>query len=555
MLLANLSNSSAVVVTASLLLTLYSFFIRSAYPLPLPGIPYNFDTARRLLGDITEIAESAVTQAFLGPFIKETITVSKYHEINDVLNHRDAVDFKRAPKLIPSTFDPNFNSSRNLAKDLITPSILNGLTKVNAPRIYDVAYRLLHLWRIKSRLAVGRPFDVVDDVSEFSFDAIVGAAMGLEPQGGDIQHQYKQLAKHDINNSSASTIDVDLDANLPVTFPVAPRSAKLAALLVDEESLRQSFLVPWPRLFHLLNNLRPSVRRSRRILREYIASQITQAVPGLSDGTRDPQCALDYVIQREVRAAATENRPPALSDPRILEPIYGYLLAGHDTSSGSLLWLIRRLVTHPEQQYHVRESLRLTYPEAWSERRLPTVTALIKTQSPHLNAFIEETLRCDTPVANIMVMTRHDTTILGHQVPRDTRVFLNLTGPSISQQSVPVTEADRQTTSRVHKPVVGCGTWDMAAPEEFRPERWLREGPGSTVVFDPAAGPTLAFSAGNRGCWGKRLGYLELRIVLALLIWSFDFSISEKYSNWETVDSLVSAPKTCIVRIREILHE
>ena len=430
-----------------------------------------------------------------------------------------------------------------------------GPMKVNAPRIYDVACHLLALWRVKLRQAEGRPFDVVEDVSEFSFDAVVSAAMGLGPQGGDIQHQHQHLAKYIMKDRAASSVDINLDNDLPVSFPAASRSIKLTALLVEKESLRQSFVVPWPRLFHLLNNLRPSVQRSRRILREYIASQIAQAVPGLSDGTRDPQCALDFVIQREVRAAAADGRPPALADPRILGPIYGYLLAGHDTSSGSLLWLIRRLVTHPEQQSRVRESLRLTYPAAWRERPPPTVTELIKVQSPHLNAFIEETLRCDTPVANIMVMTREDTTVLGHHVPRDTRVFLNLTGPSINQTSVPVAETDRQTTSRMHKPVVGCENWDSAAPDEFRPERWLKNGPGSTVVFDSAAGPTLAFSAGNRGCWGKRLGYLELRIVLSLLVWSFEFGISEKYSNWETVDSLVSAPKACIVRMKEIFYE
>ncbi|KAI0393085.1 cytochrome P450 [Xylariaceae sp. FL0594] len=449
------------------------------------------------------------------------------------------------------TFDPEFKSSRNLGKDLMTPSVLHS---VNAPRIYEVTCDLLELWRMKSRLAAGRPFDVVKDVSEFTFDAIVSAAMGLEQQGGDIRYQCQHLAHSATNDMVPSCVDKDARHSSPVAFPDTPCSAKLAALRLEKKTLRRSFLVPWPRVFHLLNDLRPSVRRSRRILRNYITSQIDQATSGLSDGTRQPQCALDFALQREIHAAAADQRPPALADPRIPELVYGYLIAGHDTTWGTLLWLIRRMVCHPHEQDCVRECLRRTYPEAGRDGRLPTVAELIRAQSPHLNAFIEETLRCDTPLASLMVMTRRDTTVLGHRVPRDTRVFLNLTGPSLNQSSVHVAEADRQTTARMHKPALACETWDAAAPDEFRPERWLKYGcDPSAPVFDPAAGPTLAFSAGIRGCWGKRLAYLELRIVLSLLIWSFEFGISEEHSSWETVDSLVCGLKTCIIKIKEVV--
>lgn len=152
-----LSNLLAVVTTITLLLTLCYLLIQRAYPRPLAGIPYNHAAAQGVLGDITEIAKytrtgesfrtwflaqahrhkSAVTQVFLGPFFKAAIIVSDYREVNDILSHRDAADFKRGikvdafhgilPHAFPAmeTFDPNFKSSRNLAKDLRTPSILH----------------------------------------------------------------------------------------------------------------------------------------------------------------------------------------------------------------------------------------------------------------------------------------------------------------------------------------------------------------------------------------------------------------------------------------------
>lgn len=177
------------------------------------------------------------------------------------------------------------------------------------------------------------------------------------------------------------------------------------------------------------------------------------------------------MIQRELRAAAKDGRAPKLADPRILEPIYGYLIAGHDTSSGSLLWLIRRLVTHPAEQVRVRNSLRVTYSEAWRAGRLPTATELVRVHSPYLDAFIEETLRCDTPVVNIMVTTRYDAAVLGHRIPVDTRVFLNLASPALNQPSVAVAEADRRDKSRAHAPSISRQNWDDAAPGEFQPAR------------------------------------------------------------------------------------
>lgn len=131
--------------------------IQRAYPRPLPGIPYNHQAVGRVMGDLTEIGErqqsgqgvrpwfleqanrhhSAITQIFLGPFAKPAVLISDYREANDILSHRDAVDFKRGKKvdvfsgILPhahpamETFDPRFRSSRDLVRDLMAPSFLN----------------------------------------------------------------------------------------------------------------------------------------------------------------------------------------------------------------------------------------------------------------------------------------------------------------------------------------------------------------------------------------------------------------------------------------------
>ncbi|KAK2732569.1 cytochrome p450 monooxygenase [Colletotrichum kahawae] len=550
--------------------------IQRAYPRPLPGIPYNHQAAGRVMGDLAELGErqksgeeqaarhrSAITQIFLGPFAKPAVLISDYREANDILSHQDAVDFKRGKKvdvfsgILPhahpamETFDPRFRGSRDLVRDLMTPSFLNTVIrahKVNAPHTYDVACNLIELWRVKARIARGRPFEVFNDIVEFSFDSILSAATGLGPEGGDVQRQLTHLQSLEVGLADAFD-GAALDQL--IMLPALSRSTKLAALGVDEESLWKGFYMPWPRLYHRINQLRPTVRSAGRTLRGFINSQITSAVPKLMAGG-GPQCALDYVIQREIKAAERAGREHAYDDPRIRDEIYGYLIAGHDTSAGSLTWLMRRLLAHPEEQTKIRADLRASYGAAWQQKRLPTADELTK-HAPYLDAFIEEVLRFNCPVVTIMVTTRQDTVVLGHPIPGDTQVFLNLTGPSLNMPSVSVDEEVRSLTSQKHRP--SRENWDDLDPDVFRPERWIVEEAGGRIRFDPSRGPTLAFSAGNRGCWGKRLGYLELRIVLTLLIWSFELEVPEQLVSWETYDSLVTAPKRCILRVVEIDSE
>ncbi|KAH7311313.1 cytochrome P450 [Stachybotrys elegans] len=530
--------------------------LQKAYPEPLPGIPYNPDATKRLTGDMKEMTEevenggsfrswfleqptrhqSAITQVFLGPLSKPAVIVSDFREVSDILKHREGVDIKRGLKMdafrglfshaFPAmeTYDPRFKPYRDLGRDLMTPSFLNN---INGPRIHDVVCELLDLWRLKVHLAKDHPFDIFRDLSELSFDVILSAAMGLGAEGGDIRRQFDRLARQPAAEIDSSLTD---DTDDPIIFNGGPQSAKLSALCLQVDSLCKSMMFPWPAVFHRLNKLRPRVRAAEATLQGHVVSQIAQALPRLSRDDGEPHCALDYVVQREIRAAAKQGRVPELDDPQMHQAVSGYLIAGHDTSLGSFIWLIRRLMLDRRYQDLIREDLRATYWEAYAAGRVPTAAELTGSRrSAWLDAFIQEVLRLDTPL-NIIVMTRYDTILLGHHVPADTRVILNLTGPGISAPSVPVDEKSRSATSRAHKASGPAReNWDDAEPHLFKPERWLRHDADGKLIYDGGLGPELAFSAGNRGCWGKRLAYLELRIVMALLIWSFEFELPRKF--------------------------
>ena len=58
-------------------------------------------------------------------------------------------------------------------------------------------------------------------------------------------------------------------------------------------------------------------------------------------------------------------------------------------------------------------------------------------------------------------------------------------------------------------------------PFEFRPERWLADDPGDSDV-SLAESAECAFSTGSRGCVGKNMAWMEMMIVLAKLVYTFE---------------------------------
>ena len=138
---------------------LYFLYLR-ALPRPIPGIPYNSESASRLLGDLPNFLalakaggrtrdfwsnlarrhDSAITQFFMGPFTKPNVVVSDFREIQDLLLRRskefDHGDFNNSMwgGVIPHHFiclntrDPGFADAKRIQRDLMTPNFLHNVS-------------------------------------------------------------------------------------------------------------------------------------------------------------------------------------------------------------------------------------------------------------------------------------------------------------------------------------------------------------------------------------------------------------------------------------------
>lgn len=67
---------------------------------------------------------------------------------------------------------------------------------------------------------------------------------------------------------------------------------------------------------------------------------------------------------------------------------------------------------------------------------------------------------------------------------------------------------------------------NFARPTEFLPERWLAKNSSSPSEFDNDNRKIFnPFGLGTRNCVGQNLAWMELRLVLARMIWNFDISL------------------------------
>ncbi|KAN0116772.1 cytochrome P450 [Hyaloscypha variabilis] len=136
---------------------------------------------------------------------------------------------------------------------------------------------------------------------------------------------------------------------------------------------------------------------------------------------------------------------------------------------------------------------------------LEEITSKALMNCEYLNAVVEEGLRIYPPAGAghlSRIVPRGGVEIDGVWIPEGTRV-------SVHQWSV-LRDPD-----------------NFHDPSSFIPERWLKDSPYSDRLET-----SLPFSYGPRGCLGRNLAYLEMRMVLAKMFWAYDVV----WCNGEEVD-------------------
>ncbi|KAG8166735.1 hypothetical protein KVR01_002424 [Diaporthe batatas] len=558
--------ATAVVIILSVSVAVL-FLYQLSLPKPLPGIPYNKSSARSILGDLPEVAkfqketrlfwiwltqlaerlQAPIAQVFLRPLGKPYVIVTDYREAHDILVHRskefDRADFFRDTMgpLTPDAHilfktDDNFRLHRKVIGDLMSPAFLQN---VAAPSLYTNLCKHIHLWNAKSRLAQGHPFEAIDDIYYSAFDAVTSFTFS-----DNFTHNATKSRVSFYTSVSTDKVPSPSGKDEAVIFPGSP--------IVDEfvEAFRELALVyeevlasMWPRLQWFFILRRPRVRHAVSVKESVFHREIEEGIQRLDGGKNESRVksAMDHMLLREATIALKEGRRPDFHRRTIYDELITFISAGHDTSSTTVCWGVKLLADNPYTQEKIRCQLFTSLHKARAEKRWPNEREILRTPMPYLDALVEEMLRLAQPVPGLVRQATVDTQILGCHIPKGTEVFM------------PCLEAK----SRIR-------TWpEDGSMADFRPERWLVAAPadGSVppeatfdgYVFDQSAGPMMAFSLGPRGCFGRRLAYVTLKILTTLIMWNFELlPCGEKLSLYKAHDMLTNRPDLCYVRLKSV---
>jgi len=178
------------------------------------------------------------------------------------------------------------------------------------------------------------------------------------------------------------------------------------------------------------------------------------------------------------------------SDEEIQDETITFFFAGHDTTSSCLSWCMYFLAKYPEEQKKLQKELDA------AQFSLETATMEKLEELPRLKMFIYESLRMRPPAFMLSRELAEPREFQGQLLPKGT--LLNLLFMATH-----------------HDPRF----WE--SPEEFRPERFDPQGEEAHKRHPYSF---LPFSAGPRGCIGKRLALLETQLILAAILSSYHVS-------------------------------
>ncbi|KAK9425302.1 putative Cytochrome P450 [Seiridium unicorne] len=571
----------------SVLLASYLLY-QWALPKPIPGIPYNVESSRKIMGDVPALLQevnkpgktfmsyirkqvdkhnSPILQIFVRPLGKPMVVLSDFRESQDILMRRKDFDRSRfmrdlfhgvAPEHhIMQQTNSVWKAHRRLLQDLMSPSFLH---HVAGPAIWSNVQRLIKLWDLKAEIASDRSFSATDDIYGAALDAVFAFAFGEGFQYSATAPNVRVL--EELSQSERVRLRDDGRGNndQPIEFPEAPRDTATASTLDIASALEEINGKPYAQLiWRFITARKPRFSRALKLRDEYIYHELKEAVRRMENQDMDVRSAVDHMMQRETKLAEKDGRNPEYLSPAMADETFGFVIAGHETTSTTILWGLKLLADNPQPQAHLRKVLQAAHHEALKAKRSPTIDEITEAHIPYLDAVMEEILRCGGTVPGVDREAQCDTEVLGYPIAKGTVVLMSGMGPSMLEPGIDIDESRRSETSQTAKSEGRFRAWDVDEIGKFKPERWLipaADGSGNDgeSQFDSAAGPQLAFGLGTRGCYGKRLAYLELRILITMILWNFELlRTPEKLSGYDAIAGVTYKPQHCYVRLRKVL--
>ena len=272
--------------------------------------------------------------------------------------------------------------------------------------------------RWRQKAEIGEAIDITTEMSEFSLEVILRALLSED---------FDQLiTEHGNNPFDFLTGDTTRDLSVAMKFR---QTAKLIQKIIDS-------------------------RREKNQLREDLLGSMM---------------------------AATDKDGQTMSDKELIDEVKTMIIAGHETSGGTLNWLWHELSQNPNAE-----------SRAYQEATLLVADNTIATDQladlPYIKQCINEALRLYPPVWLFSRKAIQDDFSQGYAIPAGTNIYLS---PYFTHRDAKL--------------------W--AKPNKFYPEHFVNN---ATELKHKQA--FIPFSAGSRRCIGEYFSYIEMQIHMAIML-------------------------------------
>ncbi|GAA2699109.1 bifunctional cytochrome P450/NADPH--P450 reductase [Actinoplanes palleronii] len=350
------------------------------------------------------------------------------------------------------------------AHRILLPAFSQRSMKAYFPQMLEVAEDLVAAWSSKSDV------DVTDDMTRLTLDTIALAGFGQRFKS------FEQPELHPFLQAMGHALTEAMDRTRQLPFVTGLKKRADAAYKSDISVMQETV---------------DEVIRARRS-----QSDTSNDLLGLMLDAADP---------------VTGGR---LSDENIRNQVLTFLIAGHETTSGTLSFALHHLMRNP----HV---LAQAYAEV--DRMLPGDTAATYETIMKLDVIpriLDETLRLHSPITAIGLAATTATTLGGRY-------------PIAADQKVAVLMKPLHTHP---------SAW--SDPDTFDIDRWL---PAAKAGHHPHA--YKPFGNGERACIGRQFALTEARLALALILQRF--AISDPAGHRLTIkQTLTIKPQDFLLRVR-----
>ncbi|KAG8713860.1 cytochrome P450-dit2 [Ceratobasidium sp. 423] len=217
----------------------------------------------------------------------------------------------------------------------------------------------------------------------------------------------------------------------------------------------------------------------------------------------------------------------AMDEEEVISQVNALFLAAHDSTSAALARTIHVLAEHPDVQSKLRDEVCEAYEMFGEELDYDQLNSLL-----YLDAVCRESLRLYAPAPFLIRIAQEDWSI----------PLLYPSKSSDDQETITHVSVKKGTCIHLSLDAANrdVRTWGEDT-NVFRPSRWL-DSTQTNLQESRMPGiysPLMTFSGGPRACIGFKFSQLEMKLLLAKLISSFKFELSDTQITWR----LDSVPK------------